>query len=623
MVKKLSNWLFKLSNNWSIAKKIIYGYTLTVGITCIGTASGLLVGYNYESYAHKQLILAYQQQALLKDLENAVTRVRLHPQRLVTVLDNSIWLEFEKNRFLDGIVQVRQKLLELEQFVSLYQNDLLINSQDIHQLLNAYDQTTESYNQIVKTFWQEIEVKNSSSIRNKNYQQQILNFLNQEKATNIPIKFEQLSDELSRLIGHAELQKQHANTSFNNAQKLQVNVILGSVLISVAIAILLAVFTSHLIARPLQVVTNVAKTITQESNFRIKADITSKDEVGTLANSLNQLVEWVGDYTQELELARQTLEKRVEERTHELELARHNLEKRVEERTQELQKTLQDLQATQGQLIQTEKMSSLGQMVAGIAHEINNPVSFIYGNIQHAKEYVEDLLALVELYQQQYPEPSHVIIDKIEDIDLIFISQDLSNLLSSMQTGAQRIREIVLSLRNFSRLDEAEMKEVDVHEGLENTLLLLNHKITPKITVNKNYHNLPLIECYPAQINQVFMNIVSNAIDALSEQNNPTNKQISIETLKINDNYIKISIKDNGNGIPTAIQHKIFDPFFTTKPVGKGTGLGLSTCYQIVEKHQGKIEVFSEIGQGTEFTITLPIKYKINQKLSVNSTLII
>ncbi|WP_235526401.1 sensor histidine kinase [Nostoc piscinale] len=401
------------------------------------------------------------------------------------------------------------------------------------------------------------------------------------------------------------------------------NVILGSVLISVAIAILLAIFTSHLIAHPLQVVTNVAKTITQESNFRIKADITSKDEVGTLANSLNQLVEWVGDYTQELELARQTLEKRVEERTHELELARHNLEKRVEERTQELQKTLQDLQATQGQLIQTEKMSSLGQMVAGIAHEINNPVSFIYGNIQHAKEYVEDLLALVELYQQQYPEPSHVIIDKIEDIDLIFISQDLSNLLSSMQTGAQRIREIVLSLRNFSRLDEAEMKEVDVHEGLENTLLILNHKIIPKITVNKNYHNLPLIECYPAQINQVFMNIVSNAIDALSEQNNITNKQINIETFKIDDNYIKINIKDNGNGIPTAIKHKIFDPFFTTKPVGKGTGLGLSTCYQIVEKHQGKIEVYSEIGQGTEFTITLPIKYKINQKLSVNSTVII
>ncbi|ALF55813.1 hypothetical protein ACX27_27895 [Nostoc piscinale CENA21] len=152
MVKKLSNWLFKLSNNWSIAQKIIYGYTVTVGITCIGTASGLLVAYNYETYAHKQLILAYQQQALLKDLENAVTRVRLHPQRLVTVLDNSIWLEFEKNRFLDGIVQVRQKLLELEQFVSLYQNDLLINSQDIHQLLNAYDQTTESYNQIVKIF---------------------------------------------------------------------------------------------------------------------------------------------------------------------------------------------------------------------------------------------------------------------------------------------------------------------------------------------------------------------------------------------------------------------------------------------------------------------------------------
>ncbi|MBE9205544.1 GHKL domain-containing protein [Nostoc sp. LEGE 06077] len=613
--KKVLTWLFQLGNNWSIAQKISYGYTITVGITCIGTTSGLLVAYNYETYAHKQLVLAYQQQALLKDLENAVTRVRLHPQRLVTVLDNSIWLEIEKNRFLDSTAQVQQKISELDKFISLYQNDVLINNQDLHHLLQDYEKNTQSYTEIVKYFWQEIEKKSSSAKNKQNYQQQLLNFLNQEKASHIPGKFEELSDELTRLIGHAELQKQHANTSFNNAQQLQIKVIVVSLLISVAIAAILAVYTSNLIAHPLQVVTNIARKITQESNFQLKANVTSKDEVGTLATSLNQLVEWVGDYTQELELARQTLEQRVEERTQELELARQNLEQRVEERTQELQNLLQDLQETQGQLIQTEKMSSLGQMVAGIAHEINNPVSFIYGNIQHAHEYVEDLLELVKLYQQQYPEPSDVITEKIEDIDLTFISHDLSNLLSSMKLGAQRIREIVLSLRNFSRLDEAEMKDVDIHEGIDNTLLILNHKITSDITVIKNYHNLPLIECYPAQINQVFMNILSNAIDALTEHNNNLDKQIIIDTLKINDNYAKISIKDNGEGIPLAVQNKIFDPFFTTKAVGKGTGLGLSVCYQIVEKHQGKIEVISQVDKGTQLAITLPITKLINSKI--------
>ncbi|MGH1395677.1 MAG: sensor histidine kinase, partial [Trichormus sp.] len=432
----------------------------------------------------------------------------------------------------------------------------------------------------------------------------LLNFID---SANIAVKFEQQSDELIQMIVYAEKQRQKAHQSFNDARNLRLNLITISVILSTAIAATIAVLTSKLIAHPIQVVTNISQKITQESNFQLRANVTSQDEIGTLASSLNQLVEWVGDYTEALEISRQTLEYKVEERTQELQEAHHTLEQRVQERTQELQIILQELQETQGQLIQTEKMSSLGQMVAGIAHEINNPVNFIYGNIECADNYIKDLIHLVDLYQQHYPNPEYIITETIEEIDLNFISKDLLNLLSSMKIGAKRIREIVLSLRNFSRLDEADMKEVDIHEGIDNTLLILNHRLKSDIEIIKKYGKLPHINCYPSQLNQVFMNIINNAIDALLENTQQNPKQIIISTQTTENNFIKIEIADNGSGIPTEIIKKLFDPFFTTKPVGKGTGLGLSICYQIVEKHQGKIEVVSEVNEGSKFIIYLPV----------------
>jgi len=601
--------LSHLTDNWNIAKKISYGYTVAGSISFIGTISGLLIAYRYETLAQQQLNLSEQQQSLLKDLENKITRVRLHPQRLVTVWENSIWLEFEKNRFLDEMSQVNQQLSQLETFIKIHTHDSRISNANLLKLLNNYQQNTKIYTQVVKNFWQNIDLNESLT---KAGQEELLVFF--KKEIDISIEFEKLSDELISIIGYAETQKKLAIASFDNAQKLRVKIIVGSMLLSAAIAVILALYTSTLIARPLQKVTNVAIKITQESNFQLRANITSNDEVGTLAASLNQLVEWVGDYTQELQLARQNLEHRVEERTQELELARQNLEHRVEERTQELQKILQDLKETQGQLIQSEKMSSLGQMVAGIAHEINNPVNFIYGNIQCVSDYTEDLFSLVSLYQEQYSGSICVIEERIREIDLNFINQDLPLVLSSMKVGAERIREIVLCLRNFSRLDEAEMKEVDIHQGIDNTLLILNHKFQSEIEVIKNYGNLPLVECYPAQLNQVFLNILNNAIDAVLDEKNDSskNKQIIIYTLKSDNTYIKIGIKDSGYGISTEIKNKLFDPFFTTKPVGKGTGLGLSVCYQIVDKHKGKIEVISEVEKGAEFVIILPIKTQTN-----------
>ncbi|MCT7967065.1 PAS domain S-box protein [Laspinema sp. D1] len=309
------------------------------------------------------------------------------------------------------------------------------------------------------------------------------------------------------------------------------------------------------------------------------------------------------------------------------------------EKAQQLQHTLRELQKTQTQLIQTEKMSSLGQMVAGVAHEINNPVSFIYGNIEPATEYIHNLLHLLDLYQTHYAEPVLEIQEVIEDIDLEFIIDDLPKLLSSMKVGANRIREIVLSLRNFSRLDESQMKSVNLHEGLDSTLLILQNRLKAKpgrgeIKIIKEYDTLPLVECYGGELNQVFMNLISNAIDAVEQPLRQNNSQrnhallpgatqaeseaaiattnhdpyIRIQTTRQGINQIEIRISDNGSGMTEQVRQRIFDPFFTTKPVGAGTGLGLSISYQIiVEKHRGTLECFSIPGKGTEFSISLPI----------------
>ena len=292
-------------------------------------------------------------------------------------------------------------------------------------------------------------------------------------------------------------------------------------------------------------------------------------------------------------------------------------ERREREKALQLEQTLQELKRTQTQLVQNEKMISLGQIVAGVAHEINNPVSFIYGNLKYANRYARDLLELLQVYQQQYPDPGPEIEAIAEDIELDFLVEDLPNLMKSMKSGAERIRQIVLSLRNFSRLDESEFKSADIHEGLESTLLILQHRLNettenPKIQVIKEYGDLPQVSCYPGELNQVFVNILSNAIDALEESSSEKSGQSKDRTILIRterrEEKVAIRIADNGPGIPEELQQRLFDPFFTTKPVGKGTGLGLSISYQIVvEKHGGQLTCISTPDLGTEFVIAIPL----------------
>lgn len=298
-----------------------------------------------------------------------------------------------------------------------------------------------------------------------------------------------------------------------------------------------------------------------------------------------------------------------------------DLEATIEKILKEVKKTKmmeQKLAFSQVQLVQSEKMSSLGQMIAGVAHEINNPITFISGNIVCADDYIQDLVYVLKSYREECTNPSKKLQDKIEEIDLDFMLEDLQNLMKSMKIGSERILGIVNSLRNFSRLDEMKIQSVNIHENIDRTLMILHNRLKaqvhrPEIEIIKEYSEIPCIDCYSGPLNQVFMNILSNAIDALEMKYDNS----SLESPKIwiqtqftpqQSDWISIRIKDNGIGIQEENMAKLFDPFFTTKPIGKGTGLGLSISNEIVtEKHGGRLQTSSELGNGTEFTIAIPI----------------
>ena len=566
------NWIGWVSQRLSIRQKIAFGYAVALGVAVLGTTVGLAIANHYEQQAEAQKERAMKEIHSLDRLQTSSLQTLAHQQQFIFLIGKSKPWQSEYAHYLEHSAEFKQLWSTYKSSNSNLKQPKYPNLNDnyasIKSFMQAYEGLPEAYIEQSDKNLKQIASLNLDSEEIKVAQQVLLDF----NDSPIAFKFDTFSDDLTELVNLAHEDYEQAKAYYDTAQEIRFQIVTASILLSVAIAVLLVMYISRAIAMPIQVTTMVAQKVTKEKDFDLQAPVTTKDEVGALTLSFNELIQQVKQLLEEQQAASQT------------------------------------------QLIQSEKMSSLGRMMAGVAHEVNNPLNFIYGNLIHASDYIEKLLVLLEAYTAEITQPSEAIQEMQEEIDLEFLKEDLPKLLQSMKLGAERATQIVLSLKDFSRLDDATPHPVDLHACMDSTLLILNNRLKKEITVIRNYGNIPIVEGYAGLLYQVFMNLLSNAIDAL--ENLRQEKLIAITIECRGQDTVMIKIADNGSGIPLEKQAQIFDTFFTTKPRGVGTGLGLAISREIiVEKHGGKITYQSEEGVGTEFAIALPIKHQYSSKL--------